>query len=415
MLQTVYDDLMACDTSQAGRDASHTHGDEVDTWSLWRKLTGKVETVEVKEVRGLYLYGGVGCGKTMLMDLFYETVPANIFKRRIHYHDFMLEVHQRLRHLQKTADPLQELAAEVVRGGRACGAGGGSAAHGRLVLCLDEFMVTDVADAMILKRLFQALFSMGLVLVSTSNRAPDALYENGLQRQLFLPFIALLKERCAVRDILGAQDYRMLAKKLAQPMFFSGPDAHQQLDACVHLFSGGAPLAPRTVEVMMGRQVTVPQAAGRVAVVPFAELCDRPVAAADYIGLCGAFHTLLIQDVPVFTANNRSAAYRFVTLVDVAYEERVRLICAAEGPPEELFRRVLTQAQFKEAGRTLCADEALCVDDNVGFAKDRTVSRLIEMQSLEYALAHAAAHAPELLPSLRQAATVHSPHPTPVI
>lgn len=265
--------------------------------------------------------GGVGCGKTMMMDLFHECLPPTVRKKRarrhplvtprlppktpppfpvcrhqpqlaiaspppvllqVHFHDFMLDIHDHLRKLQKTADPLQQLAQDFTRGGR-------------LVLCLDEFMVTDVADAMVLKRLFTALFDNGLVLVSTSNRAPDALYEGGLQRALFLPFIALLKERCEVHEIKVGQDYRMLAKKLAEPLFFEGPRAHEELEACLDVFSDGEPVAPRKVQVQMGRELPVPRAAGSVAAFSFAELCDRPVAAADYIALCDEFHTILVR------------------------------------------------------------------------------------------------------------------------
>lgn len=194
----------------------------------------------------------------------------------------MLDVHDHLRKLQKTADPLQQLAQDFTRGGR-------------LVLCLDEFMVTDVADAMVLKRLFTALFDCGLVLVSTSNRAPDALYEGGLQRNLFLPFIGLLKERCEVHEIKLGQDYRMLAKKLAEPLFFEGPTAHDELEGCLEVFSQGEPVEARTVQVQMGRELPVPRAAGPVAAFSFAELCERPVAAADYIALCDEFHTILVR------------------------------------------------------------------------------------------------------------------------
>lgn len=295
----------------------------------------------------------------------------------------MLDVHDHLRKLQKTADPLQQLARDFTRGGR-------------LVLCLDEFMVTDVADAMVLKRLFTALFDCGLVLVSTSNRAPDALYEGGLQRALFLPFIGMLKERCRVHEIKSGQDYRLLAKKLAEPLYFEGPDAHDEVEACLEVFRDGQPVAPRAVTVQMGRELLVPRAAGAVACFSFADLCEKPVAAADYIALCDDFHTILVDGVPIFGAATRSGAYRFVTLVDVAYEERVRLIIGAEGGPMELLRKMVTQGEYAKGPKT----EDLCVDDNIGFAKDRTVSRLIEMQSQEYAVAHAKEHAPELLPSL---------------
>ncbi len=238
--------------------------------------------------------------------------------------------------------------------------------------------------------------------MSTSNRAPDKLYEGGLQRALFLPFIALLKERCEVHDIQGSQDYRRLARKLSQSLFFTGPEASAELQCCISLFAPGATVAPAEVEVMMGRTLRVPRAAGRVACFTFSELCEQPVAAADFIALCTRYHTVLLDGVPQLGAATRAAAYRLVALVDVVYEQRTRLICAAEAPPAELFEHLVTQAEYRDAKERLPAAvvETLCVDDNVGFAKERTVSRLIEMQSLPYARTHATRHAPELLPSL---------------
>lgn len=288
------------------------------------------------------------------------------------------------------------------------------------MLCLDEFMVTDVADAMILKRLFQHLFDCGLVMVrgaracqvcacslrgvqvSTSNRAPDRLYEGGLQRPLFLPFIELLKTRCEVHDIQGSQDYRRLARKLSQSLYFTGPGAAAELQTCMDLFAPGATPAPAVVQVMMGRTLQVPRAAGRVAHFPFAVLCEQAVAAADYIALCESYHTILLEAVPLLDASTRAAAYRLVALVDVAYEQRARLILAAEGQPASLFENILTHSEFQDAKARLSAEamEQLCVDDNVGFAKERCVSRLLEMSSLRYARQWAVRHAPELLPSL---------------
>ena len=241
-----------------------------------------------------------------------------------------------------------------------------------------------------------------------------------------------------MHDIKGAQDYRMLARKLSQPLYFTGPDAKEELDACMEVFSHGHETGPTSVQVMMGRELPVPIASGSVAEFSFAELCEKPVAAADYIALCSRFHTVLLHGVPAFHAGNRAGAYRFVTLVDVVYEERCRLIIAAETEPPGLFARIVTQSDYRErqakrrartrrgrsrqrhrtqtgraphAGCRSGDDEGLCVDDNVGFAKDRTVSRLIEMQSLEYARAHAERHAPELLPSLAKERRA----PTPVV
>jgi len=228
------------------------------------------------------------------------------------------------------------------------------------------------------------------------------LYEGGLQRALFLPFIALLKNRCEVHDIQGSQDYRRLARKLSQSLFFTGPSAATELQTCMELFAPGKTPASAVVQVMMGRTLHVPRAAGRVAHFSFADLCEQPVAAADFIALCESYHTILLEGVPVLDASTRAAAYRLVALVDVVYEQRARLILAAQGQPASLFENIVTQAEFHDAKSRLPAEamEQLCVDDNVGFSKERCVSRLLEMSSIHYARQWATHHAPELLPSL---------------
>jgi predicted ATPase len=238
--------------------------------------------------------------------------------------------------------------------------------------------------------------------VATSNRVPDKLYEGGLQRALFLPFIALLKQRCEVHDIQGAQDYRRLARKLTQSLYFTGPAASAELQCCFELFAPGLGAAPASVEVMMGRTLHVPRAAGRVAYFTFEQLLTQPVAAADFIALCERYHTVLLDGVPRLSAATRTAAYRLVQLVDVAYEQRARLIVAADASPGSVFESIVTQAEYADAKARLSAAAAdeLCVDDNVGFSKERTISRLIEMQSIHYAREHAHRRAPELLPSL---------------
>lgn len=238
--------------------------------------------------------------------------------------------------------------------------------------------------------------------MSTSNRAPDKLYEGGLQRSLFLPFIALLKQRCEVHDIQGAQDYRMLARKLATPLYFTGPKASTELQCVLRVLAPGLAAQPVTIDVAMGRTLRVPLAAGQVAFFSFSALCDQPVAAADYIALCQRFHTILIDGVPRFAVESRAAAHRLVTLVDVAYELRVRLVFTAAGPPSELFSCIMTQADYRAVAATTSGHtkDDICVDDNVGFAKDRTISRITEMGTLPYAREHAVRYAPELLPSL---------------
>ncbi|KAF8055927.1 Afg1l [Scenedesmus sp. PABB004] len=366
--------------------------------------------------RGLYMYGGVGCGKTMLMDLLVAAAPKEFQVTRTHFHDFMLDIHARLARTRGEADPLRRVADDVAAGVK--------------VLALDELFVTDVADAAILHRLFGRLWDDGLVLVATSNRAPDSLYEGGLQRPLFLPFIARLKEACVVHDMASPVDYRRLAHHAAG-MYFLTPDRTARLHAAFLACgeqggagagrggaAAGAPPAlgnpgPVDLDVAMGRTLHVPQALGPAAMFDFAELCDRPLAAADYIALAGAFSTLALSDVPRFVGANRAAAYRFVTLIDVLYEHRVRLLLSAEGTPFELFERIETQAgaaAARRAGARLpgasgaSSSGEVVVDDQLGFAKDRAISRLTEMQSLEYLIAHAKAHDPGAVLALQEQA-----------
>lgn len=253
-------------------------------------------------------------------------------------------------------------------------------------------MVTDVADALILNRLFKYLFSKGIVLLSTSNRAPDNLYEGGLQRDLFLPFIDTLKERCTVHEIGSSTDYRKLTSA-EQGYYFIGNNHAGFKQKLLNLIGKGTP-RPRVVEVVMGRQLQVPLGANGCAYFPFVDLCDKPLGAADYLGLFEKFHTLALDGVPKFSIHNRSAAYRFVTLVDVMYENKARLLCTAEASPTELFEKIVTVADAQRlsprgSSRSLKSDDLdLCVDNELGFAKERTMSRLTEMNSREYLEQH---------------------------
>uniref|UniRef100_A0A8R7P7L1 Lactation elevated protein 1 n=1 Tax=Triticum urartu TaxID=4572 RepID=A0A8R7P7L1_TRIUA len=229
---------------------------------------------------------------------------SNWRKKRIHFHDFMLNVHSRLQMHKGVSDPLDMVAAEI--------------SDEAIILCLDEFMVTDVADAMILNRLFRHLFSKGVILVSTSNRAPDQLYEGGLQRNLFLPFIDTLKERCISHPIGSAVDYRQLGSA-GEGFYFIGNDCSTVLKQKFQSLIGDEEPTPQTVEVVMGRHLQVPLGANGCAYFQFEDLCDRPIGAADYFGLFKKFHTLAVEGVPKFGYHNRTAAYRFVTLVDVCF------------------------------------------------------------------------------------------------
>ena len=324
-------------------------------WLARLGLTRHAETAP----QGLYLYGGVGRGKSMLMDLFFDAavVPGGA-KRRVHFHEFMLEIHQRLHDWRqrtraaKEQDPLPKIAREV--------------RDGAALLCFDEFQVNNVADAMILGRLFTALLDLGVVVVATSNRAPDDLYLNGLQRDRFLPFIALLHQRLDVLHLDGEHDYRLM--RLSDMDVYFTPDdvsATAALDAAFHRLvddDTGESVAPALVILsVQGRELTVDRAARGTARFTFEELCARPLGAADFLAIAREFHTVMVDGIPAMGPGSRDRAARFVTLIDALYEHRVKLVCSAAAPPDGLY----------PAG-----------DGSFEFA--RTASRLIEMQSREY-------------------------------
>lgn len=335
------------------------------------------------EVKGMYMFGGVGVGKTFLMDLFVSTCPPTFKLQRTHFHDFMLDVHYRLRRHSGTSDPLTAVGDDIMKETR--------------LLCLDELFVTDVADAMILHRLFDRLWDRGLTLIATSNRAPDSLYEGGLQRALFLPFIERLKKECIIHDMASPVDYRRLASHRSG-LYFVSPSREEDLwDRFVELTNQN-PIKALKIEVAMGRFIELPKVGGCIAYFTFQELCGRPLGAADYIAVAIAKHTVAISGIPIFTASTRSEAYRFVILIDVFYEHKVRLLCSAEAMPSQLFEHVKSNSDAKASS----GDQELLVDDNLGFTKDRTISRLIEMQSREYLKMHAKEWAPELLLALSE-------------
>jgi cell division protein ZapE len=299
--------------------------------------------------RGVYLHGDPGRGKSMLVDLFVASVPIEA-KRRVHFHELMLEVHGRLRALRAEADradPVALLARELA---------------GKLrLLCLDELEVRDIADAMIVSRLFQRLLERGVVVVATSNRHPDELYKDGLQREKFLPFIDLLKTKLDVLMLEAEQDYR-LGRLMGAPVYYNplGPEADAALDRAWARLTDGAAPRPDAVTVQ-GRRIEVPAAAHQVARFSFAELCDRPLGPADYMAIAAQFSTVILNGIPQMSEERKDAARRFVTLVDALYEHRTVLICAAAVPPPALY-----------TGR------------EGGFEFQRTVSRLIEMQAMDY-------------------------------
>ena len=300
--------------------------------------------------QGLYIFGDVGRGKSMLMELFFASAPV-AKKRRVHFHAFMLEVHGRIHEWRQARaigdDPVLPLARAI--------------AAETTLLCFDEFQVEDVATAMILRRLFTALFDAGVVVVATSNLPPRDLYKDGLQRESFLPFIDLLCERLDILEMAGGMDYR-LARLKGLSVYHTplGPAAEAALNEAFRRLTDDAAGAPMTLDVQ-GRRLTIPLAAHGVARFTFAELCERPLGAADYIALAAHFHTLILSGIPILSPARRDEAKRFLILIDALYEHAAKLICSAEAPPDRLY----------PAG-----------DGAKAFL--RTTSRLIEMQAADY-------------------------------
>ncbi|MEM8819956.1 MAG: cell division protein ZapE [Pseudomonadota bacterium] len=273
---------------------------------------------------GLYLYGGVGRGKSMLMDLFFDGAPVRP-KRRVHFHAFMREVHAGIHIARETnvQDPVQPVADEI--------------AEGATLLCFDEFQVSDLTDAMILGRLFEALWERGVVVVSTSNRPPDDLYKDGLNRGLFLPFIAMLKERCDVVELSSPTDYRRETGPAARYFCPLGAEATGSMDAAWAEEIAGKTPAPATLTVH-GRLIEIPAATPEAGRASFAALCAVPLGPSDYLAVAERFSILFVDDVPQLSRANNNEAKRFVTLIDTLYEAKTRLYISAAARPDALYR-----------------------------------------------------------------------------
>ena len=303
--------------------------------------------------KGVYLFGGVGRGKTMLMDLFHGSTSVSS-KRRVHFHVFMLEVHRWIHHwrnnggaTKRGADPILPLASSL--------------ASEAILLCFDEFEVSDVADAMILRRLFSALWDQNVVVVMTSNVRPDDLYFDGLQRELFLPFIDLLKKEMTIAELGFGLDYRLRNLQRSHVYFVTdGGDADFSMKNMFHNLVGNVDAISESIMVD-GRVLNIPRVNQGVAWFTFSELCEQSLGAADYLALVSRYHTVLLSDIPVMAPEQRNEAKRFATLIDVLYEHKVKLVCSAATVPEELYPAGNGVREFA-----------------------RTVSRLNEMQTAQY-------------------------------
>ena len=299
--------------------------------------------------KGLYLWGGVGRGKSMLMDMFAAAtdIPR---KRRVHFHAFMQDVHHAIHAARKRGveDPLSPFAEEIIADTR--------------LLAFDEMQITDITDAMIVGRLFEKLFAGGVLIVTTSNRPPEDLYKNGLNRAIFLPFIDVLRAHMDVMELESPEDYRQHRLAGVQVYFHPAGRSAAAINAIWHDLTARTAVGPLRLMVN-GRQVELPCFANGVARASFWELCARPLGAADYLAIAGALRVLILEDIPQLSASNYNEAKRFVTLIDALYEGHVRLICSAADVPERLY--------IEGAG---------------SFEFARTASRLREMQSADWAV-----------------------------
>ena len=330
-LQLVYDELL---------EEPHSN------ITLIKRLLGLITSRQAEPVKGMYIWGGVGRGKTWLMNLFYESLPIDE-KLRLHFHHFMLDVHERLASLNDRKNPLKYIAGQLADSYR--------------VICLDEFIVTNITDAMLLSGLLEALFDNGVTLVATSNRVPDDLYKNGLQRERFLPAIELIKQQTRVMHMDGDTDHRIALLEHDDVYYTPIPaDTHGLLQQRMESLAPCS-ITENHVLTIHKRPVITVRHADEIAWFEFNALCDAPRATPDYIQLARDYHTIILSNVPVMDENMDDKARRFIYLIDELYDRSVKLVISADALPEKLY-----------------------TGDMLKFAFNRTSSRLVEMRSMEY-------------------------------
>jgi len=346
---------------------------------------------------GMYVWGGTGCGKTHMMDVLHQAMPTDR-KKRIHFHEWMIDVHKRLHSLSKERAQFEKANAVWTAEGAKAQRESLKAAAGKerrdgddlietvaqqmvdeaWFLCFDEFQVTHISDAIIMKRLFSVMFERGAVVVATSNRPPEDLYMNGLNRNLFIPFIPLLRERCEVLGMDSQVDYRLVTTQADEDasVYLVPLDEHKTAVMERKFRRIAGEYRKNVVVETQGRKITVPRVAkaGTAAWFTFADLCDKPLGVPDYLALATVFHTVFISDIPMMNIHDRNPVRRFINVIDCFYEKNVKVVCQAAAMPEELFDIP------DEEKRTSSYDEV--------FAWDRTASRLQEMQSAEYLTFH---------------------------
>ncbi|XP_047127490.1 AFG1-like ATPase isoform X1 [Hydra vulgaris] len=346
--------------------------------------------------KGAYLYGSVGCGKTMIMDLLFSNVQLKR-KRRVHFNAFMLDIHKRIHQIKKENVPLHfnkidkplDPIIPVVKDIR----------KETTFLCFDEFQVTDVADALILKRLFTGLFDAGIVVVATSNRHPSELYKNGLQRHDFIPFISILEQNCEVIHLSSGIDYRWLCvnERGGSSLLMSDQNTRIKIAEMFELFcnierKSGHLLAPQTL-IVFGRKLIIKNACGSVARFTFEELCIEPLGAADYIAIASSYKTVIVENIPAMSVRRKVEMRRFITMIDHFYEYKVRMVCSTERPWNEMFivedydsdedvdKQLIDDLQLK---RLKSKNVSLFTGEEETFAFKRTLSRINEMQTEQY-------------------------------